>query len=108
MSKFRAIGGVAALLTLLALPAVAQDEGDAAAGRQLAAKWCDSCHVVGSEQSRAASTGAPPFAVIARDKAVTPMGVRVFLQTPHDRMPDLHLDRNEIDDLTTYIFSLRH
>jgi hypothetical protein len=38
---------------------------------------------------------------------VTPMGLRVFLQTPHSRMPDLHLTRAEADDLIAYIVSLR-
>jgi hypothetical protein len=33
--------------------------------------------------------------------------LRVFLQTPHDRMPDLHLSREEIDDLIAYILSMR-
>jgi hypothetical protein len=35
------------------------------------------------------------------------MGLRAFLQTPHDRMPDLHLTRNEIDDVAAYILSLK-
>jgi hypothetical protein len=29
------------------------------------------------------------------------------LQTPHARMPDLHLTRDEVDDLIAYILSLR-
>jgi hypothetical protein len=35
------------------------------------------------------------------------MSLRAFLQTPHWRMPDLHLTRDEIDDIATYILSLR-
>lgn len=85
----------------------AQNIGDVAAGRQLAEIWCSTCHVVTSSQSRATSTGAPSFSAIAAQKAMTPMALRAFLQTPHHRMPDLHLSRNEIDDVTAYIHSLR-
>jgi hypothetical protein len=55
----------------------------------------------------ATSTGAPSFSAIAHMNDVTPMGLRVFLQTPHSRMPDLHLTRAEADDLIAYIVSLR-
>jgi hypothetical protein len=40
-------------------------------------------------------------------KSTTPLGLRVFLQTPHGRMPDLHLTRDEVDNLIAYILSLR-
>ena len=40
-------------------------------------------------------------------KSTTPMSLRAFLQTPHSRMPDLRLSRDEIDNLTAYILSLR-
>jgi hypothetical protein len=40
-------------------------------------------------------------------KTATPMGLRVFLQTPHGRMPDLHLMREEIANLSAYIVSLK-
>jgi len=39
-------------------------------------------------------------------KSMTPMALRVFLQAPHSRMPNLHLTQQEIDDLSAYIFSL--
>jgi hypothetical protein len=35
------------------------------------------------------------------------MALRAFLQTPHSRMPDLHMSREEIDNITAYILSLR-
>jgi mono/diheme cytochrome c family protein len=85
----------------------AEEVGDPAAGRQLAETWCSACHVVTGGQKQGTSTGAPPFAAIAAEKAITPLALRAFLQTPHHRMPDLHLSRNEIDDVTAYIFSLR-
>ena len=80
---------------------------DPDAGHRLAEKWCVNCHVVAPGQERATSTGAPSFRDIAAQKSMTPMALRVFLQTPHDRMPDLHLSHDEIDDVSAYIVSLR-
>ena len=53
------------------------------------------------------SSGVPTFAAIARMPSTTQMSLSVFLQTPHAGMPDLHLSRDEIADLATYILSLR-
>jgi mono/diheme cytochrome c family protein len=86
---------------------VAQEPGDADAGRQLAETWCGNCHVVGPGQKLGTSTGAPTFSAIADMKTTTQLGLVAFLQTPHHRMPDLHLSRNEIADVSTYILSLR-
>jgi mono/diheme cytochrome c family protein len=85
----------------------AQEIGDAAAGRTVAETWCSTCHVVVPTPQSATSTGAPTFAAVARMASTTQMSLRVFLQTPHGRMPDLHLSTGEIDDLTAYIVSLR-
>jgi mono/diheme cytochrome c family protein len=84
-----------------------QEVGDAAVGRQLAERWCSSCHVVGPTTVRGTSNGAPTFTAIARMKSTTALSLRVFLVTPHARMPDLHLTRNEIDNIGAYILSLR-
>ena len=91
------------------LPAKAwtQDTGDAVAGRHVAESWCSACHVIGPGQASGTSNGAPPFAAVARMKATTPLSLSVFLQTPHGRMPDLHLSRDEIADVSAYIMSLR-
>jgi mono/diheme cytochrome c family protein len=85
----------------------AQQDGDVAAGRQLAETWCSSCHVVGPTTVHGTSNGVPTFVAIAGMKATTAMSLRVFLQTPHAQMPDLHLSKTEIGDLAAYILSLR-
>jgi mono/diheme cytochrome c family protein len=87
--------------------AVAQEAGDVEAGHKLAGTWCSDCHIVGPEQQHGTSTGAPTFSAIANMKTTTQMGLHAFLQTPHSRMPDLHLNQDEIDDVATYIVSLR-
>jgi mono/diheme cytochrome c family protein len=104
------MGGIAVpllLMTAYSPPVFAQDVGDADAGRYLAEMWCSTCHVVTAAQSQGTSTGAPTFRAIAADTAITPMALSAFLQTPHHRMPDLHLSREEIDDVSAYILSLR-
>jgi mono/diheme cytochrome c family protein len=104
------IGGmvVPMLLFVASTPlALAQDVGDVGAGRHLAETWCSTCHVVSDGQSQGTSTGAPPFKAIAAQSSITPMALAVFLQTPHHRMPDLHLSRPEIDDVSAYILSLK-
>lgn len=88
-------------------PAAAQDIGDPATGRRLAEKWCNSCHVVDPNSRDGVSTGAPTFAAVARMSSTTALALRVFLQTPHEQMPDLHLTREETDNVIAYILSLR-
>ena len=100
------IVAILAIGTWFPLSSFAQDAGDRVAGRNVARAWCANCHAFpGSTQATA--TGAPSFRAIASNTALTPMALRAFLQTPHDRMPDLHLNNNEMDDLIAFILSSR-
>jgi cytochrome c len=105
------MAGVMSLAAGTLLPvapsALADVVGNPAEGRHIADQWCLSCHVVAPDAKRGASTGAPTFQAIAQTKSLSQPALRAFLQTPHDRMPDLHLTRQEIDSLTAYILSLR-
>ena len=98
----------AALLPALigAGTARAQDQGDPLAGRRLAEAWCVNCHALDSSR-QAVATGAPAFSAVAANKALTPLALRAFLQTPHQRMPDLNLSNNELDDLIAFVLSQR-
>jgi mono/diheme cytochrome c family protein len=110
--RFNHQRGLWALILLFALHApvamaAADDMGDPANGHKIAVAWCSNCHALaGSKQATA--TGAPSFAAVAADRAVTPLSLRAFLQTPHHRMPDLHLSNSEMDDLISYILAPRH
>ncbi|MCX7898612.1 MAG: cytochrome c [Methylocystis sp.] len=77
--------------------------GDAGRGAVIAKRWCASCHVV-SEDQISAVADAPPFDEIARRK--DKKEIANFLMNPHPPMPDMHLSRKEIDDISTYIRSL--
>ncbi|MBU6499054.1 MAG: hypothetical protein KGJ41_00050 [Rhodospirillales bacterium] len=98
---------VAMLLAAGLQSAAAQELGDAAMGHQLATTWCSACHVVAPDQAHAMVDGTPTFSAIAAMKSTTVLSLRVFLQTPHGKMPNLQLSRNETDDLISYILSLR-
>ncbi len=94
-------------LLLTAGEAAAQVPGDAVAGRRLAERWCRPCHAVDAKARRESDRSAPTFAEIARRPATTPLALQVFLQTPHDRMPNVKLTHDQIDDLTSYILGLK-
>jgi mono/diheme cytochrome c family protein len=98
---------VAAILAASPFPLTAQEIGDVVVGERLAKPWCSTCHVVTPSAKTGTSTGVPTFAAIAALPSTTSMSLRAFLQTPHARMPDLHLSHDETDDLVAYILSLR-
>ncbi len=95
-----------AFLALAALPAAAQTAGNVAAGHEIARIWCSNCHVVDIETQRA-TDGVPSFPAIARMPSTTPMALQAFLQSPHGRMPNFQLTRQQVDDASAYIMSLK-
>lgn len=99
--------GLVGLAAGAAAPAVAQSLGDAEAGGRLAAIWCSGCHATGHDAAGPVTDATPGFPSIAAMPSTTALSLRVFLQTPHQLMPDLHLSRQETDDLISYILSLR-
>jgi mono/diheme cytochrome c family protein len=93
-----------AFAALCAAPAWAA--GDASHGEVLARRWCAPCHVVAPDQK--GPTGeAPPFASVAKRPDFDARTLAFFLLTPHPKMPDMDLSRNEAQDLAAYIASLR-
>lgn len=80
--------------------------GDAMHGKELAQRWCASCHLVSPEQT-SATTEAPPFATIAERPAEENAKLDLWLQDPHPPMPQLNLSRTERADLIAYIESLK-
>jgi len=91
---------VAALLTLA--PARAADPSE---GRDLAERWCASCHAIAPGQ--ASDEQAPTFVSVVQDRGRSDEWIRTWLSTPHDVMPDLALTRDEIAALVAYFDSLR-
>lgn len=98
---------VCCLLGLAALlPAWAAAQ-DAAEGREIARRWCSSCHVVERAGAAAPANGLPTFPAIAARADMTADRLRAAINPQHGRMPDLSLSKRQQDDLIAYIFSLR-
>jgi mono/diheme cytochrome c family protein len=84
-------------------PSIAADVNH---GRQVARRWCVSCHLVVANQ-RQTTTEAPPFATIARKSDFDVTRMTAFLLNPYPRMPNMSLTRAEAGDIAAYIGSLR-
>lgn len=80
------------------------EAGDARTGRQLAERWCQSCHAIGANQAMAV-TEAPPFATIARKSGFDEAKTATFLLEPHPKMPPIGLSRESAADLAAFIAS---
>ena len=79
---------------------------DASHGEGLAHQWCAGCHGAGSNEP-SPNPHAPGFSTVANDPAATEYSLHVFLQIPHDRMPNIILTPDQIDDLVSYIETLK-
>ena len=80
--------------------------GDIAAGRRLAETVCGACHSIDNRAGPPAGPG-PSFTDIARMPSTTPLAISVFLKSSHNNMPNLILTQAEIDDVRSFILSLR-
>lgn len=86
------------------IPARADSVAD---GRNIAVRWCSSCHDVGAGERRAANDMAPNFPSVAQRSDLTRSQLETWIGNPHPPMPNLHLTRQEIENLVDYIQSLR-
>jgi len=84
----------------------AQDSFEARQGHAFAQRICSGCHgiVLGAPSPVA---GAPNFYTVASTPGMSPLALRVALETPHHSMPNLMLMTDELRDITAYIMSLR-
>jgi mono/diheme cytochrome c family protein len=85
----------------LLLPAGAGAAGDPESGRELADRWCATCHAVGRPQT--ATDAAPAFATIAQHGRAEPGRLRAWLAEPHPPMPNPGLSRQQIEDVIAYL-----
>lgn len=97
------LGSAITVIAAMNVPSPAT-AADAAAGKQLAERWCQSCHVIGANQPMAV-TEAPPFATIASKPGFDEAKVAKFLLDPHPKMPDIGLSREAAADLAAFIAS---
>jgi mono/diheme cytochrome c family protein len=105
MSITARIAGGALGALLYALPAGAQETGNATAGKELASKLCSTCHIVGAE--RAGSDVAPPFPILAKDPGVTLTELHGWSGPMHPVLSNLALTAKQTADINAYLDSLR-
>ena len=88
------------------LPGLAQAQ-DIDRGREMAERWCASCHVVARSAQTGRADGLPTFPAIAAKQETTAASLRGVMTAAHGRMPNFSLGPGEQEDLISYIFSLR-
>ena len=83
------------------LLAVAQAKAaDPDIGGQLAQRWCTSCHVIaGIGHGGETAPALPP-----PDRSQR--WLRAWLTNPHPPMPDMHLSRDEVEDIVAFLQTL--
>ena len=105
LARSVAVAILAVMFLTPGLGALAQEFGDAEAGRALAREVCATCHAV--EDGDGAYPAAPAFRAIAEVPGMTSTAITVILRTPHREMPDLILTPEEIRDVGAYILTLK-
>jgi cytochrome c len=95
-------------LALLAWGAVAAgDRVEVEGGHQLARAWCKSCHAIEPGEVSGPYADVPSFDAVARLPSTTATALQAFLRTPHHDMPDIKFTKSQLDDVVSYILSLR-
>ena len=95
------------IAVLLPLCATAQEQGSAERGLAFARKVCAECHLVADEAGLSLSPGAKTFKEIANSPGMSPMAIGAWMQSEHENMPHLILAPEDLDDVITYITSLK-
>lgn len=100
-----------AMLTLFASASLSQAQltgPSAKDGKAIAEKLCISCHIVGTETPEGTVLAdVPTFVSIANKPNQTAEAIAGKIVMPHPPMPQLHMTREQIADLATYILSLK-
>ena len=104
--RIRKIGYVVAIIIFSALSATGDAEAAAPRGQNLAQSWCSQCHAVKPDQS-SPNPAAPRFADVAAEPSMTGYALRAFLMTPHPTMPNIMMKSDDMDDIVSYILSLK-
>ena len=85
----------------------AQDAGDPVRGLAYAKTSCASCHAVDPNEDVPAIDGAPSFDQVANTPGMTSTALAVWLQTPHPNMPNFIIPSPDMDDVISYILTLK-
>jgi mono/diheme cytochrome c family protein len=97
-----------ALLIVLASSAsvIAEEIGNAKAGREYAIDHCASCHAIYGSDTESVNPNAAPFAEIAVTPGMNARALTVWLGSVHNEMPDFIIEKNDMENVIAYILSL--
>lgn len=76
-------------------------------GREFAQRVCAECHAVLPEDKTSPTADAPTFKAIANTRGMSRTAIIVWFQSPHQKMPHLVLEADDLDNVIAYIHSLR-
>jgi mono/diheme cytochrome c family protein len=79
---------------------------DPAAGERLAEKWCAECHAIRADRL-SPNPASPTFRKLAAEPSITEYSLRALLRSPHETMPHIMFKDDELDDIISYIMSLK-
>ena len=107
---FRTVLALGVILSFgpgLAFAGAVTSEPDPTHGKDLAARLCSNCHLVGTNQQEHANVDVPSFREIANKGGQTEGAVMANILLPKHPMPTIPLTRREVGDLAAYIMGLR-
>jgi mono/diheme cytochrome c family protein len=76
-------------------------------GLALAEQVCVVCHAIYKRPGSSPNPAAPRFEEIANVPGMTALALSVALRTSHSTMPNLILDKDEVESIAAYILSLK-
>jgi mono/diheme cytochrome c family protein len=104
----RTASAVAITVLLMMLLDPATTLADSRSGAQFSERWCSQCHGVKPNQASPYSS-APSFSDLANSPSTTRYSLTVSLKTtPHWTMPKIKLKSRDINNVVSYILTLRH
>jgi mono/diheme cytochrome c family protein len=83
-----------------------QQVGNAATGAVYAKEVCAQCHAIDRTGTSPEPT-APPFREVANTPGMTGTALRVWLSTSHPTMPNIVLERHDMENVIAFILSLK-
>jgi mono/diheme cytochrome c family protein len=104
--SIRKNGYAVAIIVYSALSAAGDAQAAAPRGENLVQSWCSQCHAVKPDQT-SPNPAAPRFPDVAAEPSMTEYALRAFLKTPHPTMPNIMMESDDMDDIVSYILSLK-
>jgi mono/diheme cytochrome c family protein len=102
-----AISAAACAQTAPVAPPVIGQAGMPAAGRFYIQHNCASCHGIEAGDTVSPLPEAPPFQEIANAPGMTGLALHVWLRSPHEDMPHIIVEPDQVEDVWAYIRSLK-